>query len=303
MGSFLCSSTKLTKFNLIFNEIQSQLLHLWQKTYATAARYRTMKYKTGFQFWLLKEGKDIFGFEKNLELEKKNPEDEKPIIQFNVEEMMGILAMHSLGAKQPYIRFSNEIHWGKGHGAMRLWMGTGLNIMIERQGIDLNGTPRWICKRLYQIDPSGYGGYEDAVAEELLEQLNKIDETPLDSPSKEYDDLEGLVASMAASIRRTCRDIFIFEGIRKIDQYNYIIRLALRGHGIEAPDQQRVEENQTHVSFDKNSGVIRILNYNLESSKAQHEWAIMPTDTDLNFFPTQTREEIVETIANTLHWY
>mgnify|MGYP006908275071 CR=1 FL=1 len=262
-----------------------------------------MKYKTGFQYWLVKEGKDIFGFEKNLELEKKKPEDEKPIIQFNVEEMMDLLAMHSLGAKQPFIRFSNEIHWGRGNGALRLWMGTGLNIMIERQGIDLNGTPRWICKRLYQIDPSGYGGFEDAVAEELLEQLKKIDESELDSPSREYEDLEGLVASMASVIRRTARDIFIFEGIRKIDQYNYIIRLGVRGHGIEAQDQQRVEENQTHVSYDKNSGVIRLLNYNVESSKAQHEWAIMVTDTDLNFFPTQTREEIVETIANTLHWY
>lgn len=262
-----------------------------------------MKYKTGFHYWLVKEGKDIFGFEKPQRLEKKNKDDEKPINQFNVEKLMDYLSLHEIGAKGPQVRFSNEMHWGNGHGALRIWLGTGLNIMIERQGIDLNGTPRWVTKRVYQIDPSGYGGYEDAIAEELLEQLEKIDETELDSPSRKYDDLEGLVASMASSFRRTARDIFIFEGIRKIDGNNYIIRLGVRGHGIESPDQQRVEENQTHVSYDKESGTIRVLNYNVESPLRQHEWAIMPTDTDLVFFPTQTRDEIVETLANTMHWY
>lgn len=262
-----------------------------------------MKYRTGFQYWLLKEGKDIFGFEKERQLEKKNPDDEKPIQGFNLEKVMDYLSLHEVGAKTPHLRFSNEIHWGRGNGALRVWMGTGLNIMMERQGIDLAGTPRWICKRVYQIDPSGYGGYEDAVSEEIMDQLKKIDEQQLDSPSRDYDDLEGLVASMAASIRRTARDIFIFEGIRKVDGSNYIIRLGVRGHGIEAQDQQRVEENQTHVSYDRHTGTIRVMNYNVESSKAQHEWAIMPTDTDLNFFPTQTREEIIETMANTLHWY
>lgn len=262
-----------------------------------------MKYKTGFQYWLIKENKDIFGFEKYQKLEKKKPEDEKPINRFNVERMMDSLSLHEVGAKSPYVRFSNEMHWGKGHGAMRVWLGTGLNIMIDRQGIDLTGTPRWITKRIYQIDPSGYGGYEEAVAQELMDEIKKIDETQLDSPKRDYDDLEGLVASMASTIRRTAKDVFIFEGIRKVDANNYIIRLGLRGHGVEAQDQQRVEENQTHVSFDRDSGTLRVLNYNIESSKAQHEWAIMVTDTDLNFFPTQTREEIVETIANTLHWY
>lgn len=261
-----------------------------------------MKYE--FKNWLVEEGKDIFGFEKDKSLERKNEKNEDPIRRFDVEGLMEELSFHKIGEKESKIKFSNEVVWGEGNGAIRVWSGTGLKIIIERQGIDLEGTPRWVTKRVYQIDRQGYGGKEHLVSEEIMEQLLRIDKRPLDSPSGKYEDFEGLVASMAASLRRVAHDIFMFEGIRKVDSDNYIIRMGVRGQGIQAPDQRRVEENQTHVSFDKTRGTIRIMNYNIESSNGkQHEWAIMPSDTDWIFFPTQTREEIIETIANTLHWY
>lgn len=257
-----------------------------------------------FQDWMIREGKDIFGFEKDKAVKRKDDRDEKPVNGINLESISNYLAMHEIGSKRPYIKFVNEIHWGRGEGALRVWFGTGLNVMVERQGQDLNGTPRWYTKKIYQLDQTGYGGFEDAIAFEIIEQLEKIDETQLDSATRDYDELENLVAHMASKMKRTARDVFVFEGIRKIDRNNYVIRFGVRGHGVEAQDQQRVEENQTQVTFDKESGVIRLTNYNIESPVGGgHSWEIMPTDTDLNFFPTQPRDEIVETMANTMHWY
>jgi len=257
-----------------------------------------------FKNWLLKEFRDVFGFDQDIKPQYNKKKDDKPVKQINIEKLLEYLEMHRLGHKEPCIKFVNELHWGEGPGAVRIWIGTGLNIMLEKQTVDLTGIPRWITKKVYQVDQTGYGGYEDAVAHELLEALEKIDEKPPDSAKHDFDEMEALVANIASAVRRTARSIFMFEGIRKLNENSYIIRLGVRGHGIEAQDQQRVEENQTHVTYDPQTGLIRMTNYNVESAVGRgHSWEIMPTDTDWYFCPTQPREEITETIANTLHWY
>lgn len=257
-----------------------------------------------FKKWLLREFRDVFGFDKDIVPKyDKSKKSEKPVNRFDIESVINYLEMHKLGYKEPNIKYVNEIHWGEGPGAIRLWIGTGLNVMLEKQAVDLTGTPRWITKKVYQIDQAGYGGYEDAVANELIEKLEKIDESPPDSPKHDYNELESLVSNIAGSLRRCSRPIFIFEGVRKLDDNSYIVRLGVRGQGNDAQDQQRVEENQTFITYDSETGLIRMTNYNIESPKKSHSWGIMPVDTDWYFCPTQSREEITETIANTMHWY
>jgi hypothetical protein len=256
-----------------------------------------------FRKWLLQEKTDIFGFEKENAYDFAKPRDENPLKIFGIDALMSYLEMQSVGTWPASRRFVNEIHWGTGNGSMRIWLGTGLNVMIERQGIDLEGTPRWFTKKVFQIDQSGFGGYEEVVANDLLKELNRVYQSELDSPMREWNGLEKLVTSMASKIRRVARPIFIFEGIRKVDDNTFIIQLGLRGHGIEAPDQQRVEQNQTSVYYSRESGIIRMTNYNIESPIGAHTWELLPADTDWYFAPTQGQDEIIETIANTMHWY
>lgn len=256
-----------------------------------------------FKEWLIAEKHDIFGFEKKIMPEPPKPADENPVHQVDIEQMMEMLAKHKIAEKRPFVKFVNEVHWGTGTGALRVWLGTGLNMMIDRKIVDLEGQERWITKRIFQINQTGYGGHEDAIVQEVLNQLEWIDEQQLDSPKADFDELEGLVATMASKIRRTARDIFIFEGVMQVDVNTYIIRLGVRGQGVEAQDQQRVEENQTVIHFNKDTGVIRLTNYNVESPVGSHKWELLPNDTDIYFAPTQARDEITETIANTLHWY
>ena len=262
-----------------------------------------MAFKTYTNWLITEKKKDIFGFEKHKrkDPEKKNPG--LPVKRLNLEILTNYMANHKVGIKKGRVKFVNEAHWGFGTGSMRTWIGTGMNVMIDKQCVDLLGNPRWITKRIYQINQEGMGGHEEAIANELLEQMELIDKQPLDSPKNDFEHLENLVATMATTMQRTAREIFVYEGIKKVDDSTYIIRFGVRGHGIEAPDQKRIEENQTIIHYDKKAGIIRLMNYNIESPIGQHLWEHMPTDTDLYFMPTQDRDEIIETIANTMHWY
>ena len=257
-----------------------------------------------FRRWLLNEKRDIFGFDKDIAPTLYDPLKDEPLKPFNIEEAMEYLARFPLGAKSPKFKFINEVWWGDGPGALRVTMNTRLNVIIERQGIDLQGQPRWFAVRVFQIDRSGYGGNEIKVANEIIEQIKYLDQQSQPSPSESYEDLENLVVAMAGIIRRTARPIFIFEGIRKVDETNYIIRLGLRGHGVEAPHQRRVLENQTHIIFSKETGIIRVFNHNIEADVGgSQSWRLMEADTDWYFAPNQSRDEIIETMANTMHWY
>jgi len=137
-----------------------------------------------------------------------------------------------------------------------------------------------------------------------MEHAKKIDTTPLEYAKEKYDELDNLVSSMVSSLKRTARDYFIFEGVRKLNDKNFIIRFGVRGSGVEAPDQRRVLENQTHIVFNEETGVLRLFNFNIETDTGKAaKWEIMPNDSDFYFAPSQSRDEIIETIADTLHWY
>jgi len=256
---------------------------------------------TGFQKWC--EVRDVFGFEKELYAEPKDNNDALPIKRLRLGHLTDDLLRYKLGTKTPQSPFVGHVEWGRGPGAIKVWIGTGLNVMFERLAIDLQGQNRWACKRVYQIPQEGYGGHEDAIAQEIMEVAAEIDKAPPESPNADYNDLESLVVAMSNRLKRVARDIFVFEGTRKVDDNQYIIRFSVRGHGVEAPDQQRVEEHQVRLVFYKDTGVIEVVDYNIESPIGAHTWEIMSKDTGWSYYPSQPPEEIIETIANTMAWY
>ena len=96
----------------------------------------------------------------------------------------------------------------------------------------------------------------------------------------------------------------MFQAVRKVDENNYLIQFEVRGHGVEAPDQKRIEENLTQITYDKEAGTIRVQNYNVESPVGgAHEWAIAPQDLDMYFLPSQPRDEIAECVAVHFKYY
>lgn len=255
-----------------------------------------------FKSWLYSEQKNIFGFE-NKPKEKENFVGINPINTLNFELISQRLCKTTIGNKIPNERFIGEVCWGNNEaGSLRLNIGTDLHIELGRMGLDLEGEPVWATKRLFQLDRSGKGSLEESICQDILDELKAIDKTELDSPKEEYD-LEKLAIETAYKLRRTALNIFVFEGIMKVDENDYIIRFSVSGQGVESPDHKRVVENQTRLIFRKNKGIIEAWNYNIETKVGGHDWKIQSNDLAIKFFPTQDKDEIAETLACYLRWY
>lgn len=253
------------------------------------------------------EATDIFGFSPKNQPEsepKIDPFFSNPIRQFNIELMMDFLSKKSLGIISPHTTYINEIIWGNQPGAIKLEVDTGYTFFIKKLGIDRQGSPRWLTKKMFQLNRQGYGGTEDIVAQEIFEQLEKIASANIESPKNDYNDLQNLVDHIYKKTIKNSKSIFIPEGVRKLSDDAYIIKFGVRGHGVEAKGHQRVEQNQTMISYDRDTGTIRVTNYNIESPVGKrHSWKVKPNDLDIYFFPTQDRDEISETVAVHMKYY
>jgi hypothetical protein len=80
--------------------------------------------------------------------------------------------------------------------------------------------------------------------------------------------------------------------------------MELRGQGVQKRDQKRVLENITQVSFDQNKGKIRVINTSVDNKVGRdNNWRLQPSDINVEFFPTQSRDEIAEAVATWIKWY
>jgi hypothetical protein len=224
--------------------------------------------------------------------------------QFDVELMMDYLSRKRVGPHDPSSNFMNEIQWGRDYGAIKLEVDPGYRFIIKRLTHDLEGNDRWITKKLYQLNRKGYGGTEDAVANEIYDQIRHHSHYPLEGPDNEYQDLDRLALYVATKMRRVAEAKFIYEGIKKVAPDNYQIIFGVGGQGVEARDHFRVEQNVTDLSYDRNRGTIRITNYNVRSKVGrEHAWQVSPVDLDLFFYPSQDKQEIAEAVATRFRFY
>jgi hypothetical protein len=258
------------------------------------------KFKTFF------EATDIFGFEADRNPSEKGSDDllERPIKMFNIDLMMELLSHKTIDAEQPHSNFITEMQWGVHPGCVKLEIDTGYTFYIKKLGIDLQGKPIWATKRMFQLNRQGYGGLEDAVAHEVYGELEKAYKSPAVTTQHEYKDLQNLVVHVTNKVKRTARDIFIFEGIRKVDDNTFLIKMGVRAHGVQSPWGTRIEENLIQMHYDEKTGIIDVKNYNVESPVGgPHSWELTPAMLNIQFFPNQDREEISECLAVHMKYY
>lgn len=253
--------------------------------------HRKLRFKEFF------EATDIFGFDKKEVPEEKLPPQE-PIHQFSIDEMMGYLAKRKIGSKSPDQRFMNEIRWGQNFGAVRLTVSPKMAFMVQKLGKDLEGEDAWITKKRFQLNRTGYGGYEEAVASEIFDVVKELSEGGVDSAKKEVERLDRLTERISVKMQRVAQNKFMYEGIKKVSDNEYQIVFAVNSYGLEAPSQRRVEQHITQIKFDPEVGLIKCSDFKIESPVGgPHEWKIMPADLSVNFSPAQDRDEIEEVIA------
>jgi hypothetical protein len=255
-----------------------------------------------FKKWIIKEGKDIFGFDKEINPIDQNISDD-PIWGTNIERLSEELSDITIGNKEGSLISSSQVVWGEGQGSLKVIINPDLVVEIKILNRDLQGQNVWITKKVLVLNREGSGGYEEEIKNVILDELVEINKLPLYKIDVNNVNMKRLAEKLSFNIQKVCRPYHYFEGIKELDENNYIIRLGVAGQGVLARDQYRIIENQTLVNFDENTGLIRLLNYNIGTEVTGHAWRTRPSDKDMYFLPNQPEEEISSAIRMAMKWY
>jgi hypothetical protein len=256
-----------------------------------------------FKKWLLNE--DIFGFDDVKPVSIQKPKDENPIIGVSADPILSELSKLVLGYKKPVRNWHNIVEWGTEQpGSLKVLVTPigSTKIIVRRLTHNLLGEQVWVCKKIIPLRES-YKNQEIDIALDLREYLLGYDKELLDTPAREYKNFGKLVTETAILSRRNTPVFFIYQGVRKLDEYNYIIHFDCRGQGVEAPTAKRVEEFCINVSYQPMTGMIRSWGYEVNSPTRRHVFLTMPSEWDEYFTPSQSVTEIAESIAAALSIY
>lgn len=260
-----------------------------------------------FKDWLsLEWGKDIFGFDSIPVSQPKPSLEDTPLNHLDIEQVLADMKV-SVNAKRPIQRVEScsEIQWGDRPGAIKVSFGTlgALNVTFHQLVPDLVGHHRWVCKKVIPLGEKYNQKIERTMSEDLLNQVIELDKRGMETPNKAFEEMERLVVRLASEVRRKAPQIFVYEGVKKVDDSRYLIYFSVRGHGVQAKDQHRLEQYIIDTSFDNTCGVIRIFGNRIESSLGQHSWKLTPVDWKEVFMPSQQLAEIIEAVVQQMARY
>jgi hypothetical protein len=270
---------------------------------------------TNFKNWIIREGKDIFGFEYSTPESKDKSgndplsgNDTHPLHRIKVSEVIDEISRHNIGTKTSYNKFHNTVQWGENAGAIYMEVSPlgSFKGIVRRLTNDAQGTPIWACKIVIPFNDylNANKPFDESLAGIVLEKIESVDQTHPDSPKTDYTHLERLAHKLAQVCRLNKPDIFLFRGIKetKVNEH-YIIIFEVRGQGVEAPGGQRIEQFHIELDYSPLRGVIRCWGHDVSSPTSQHIWLPQPSEFDELFLPTQPSEEICECVAGCLSTY
>lgn len=271
---------------------------------------------SSFNQWIIKEGKDIFGFEystPNSDKDKSGNDplsgnDSHPLHRIKVSEVIDEISRHNIGNKTSFNKFHNTVQWGENQGAIYMEVSPlgSFKTIIRRMAYDAQGNPIWICKMVVPFNDylNANRPFDESLAGIVLEKIELVDKSHPDSPKVDYVHLERLAHKMATVCRLNKPDLFVFRGIRESKKnQHYIIFFELRGQGVEAPGAQRIEQFHIELDYNPNRGVIRCWGHDVASPTKGHVWLPQPSEFDELYLPTQSPDEICECVAGALSTY
>lgn len=261
-----------------------------------------------FKNWLLKE--DIFGFEKRIKPQSKLVVGENPIIPIDAEIVTEAMLKMNLNEKIPFSDYPDQVQWGKEPGSIQMVISPlgSFKSIVRKLQIDLEGNQVWACKRIipYKNILNANRQFDENLAEEIFEEIAQIDKEEIESPSKDYKNLERLVIKISHVCQRkeSMPKLFIYRGIKEIKKHeNYLVFFDCRGHGVETPGSSRLEQFIIDMSFNTKTGMIRSFGHDVQSPTKGHVWYPQPSEWDEYFSPSQTETEISECIGAALSTY
>jgi hypothetical protein len=263
-----------------------------------------------FKKWLiLKEGKDIFGFEKERAAPKKVI-DETPIVNIDPDVLMDTMLETNLGGLKAFSDFPDRVQWGREPGAIRMVISSlgSIKSIVRKLHTDLKGESVWICKKIMPYVEVSHANKEtyESFASDIFEQIEKANKEDLEAPLNNYTKLESLAIKIANYCRRKdiIPEIFMFRGIKQIKKNeNYLIYFEPRGQGAEAPGSARLEQFIIDMSYNPETGIIKSFGHDIQSTMKGHVWYPQPSEWEEYFSPSQSPNEITEAIGAALSAY
>jgi hypothetical protein len=263
-----------------------------------------------FKKWLiLKEGKDIFGFEKERAAPKKVV-DESPIIPINPDVLIDTMLETNLGGRKAFSDFPDQIQWGREPGAIQMVISPlgSFKSIVRKLHTNLKGESVWICKKIIPYTDILHASkqFDEAFASELFEQIEKVSKGDLEAPLNNYIKLDSLTIKIANYCRRKdiIPEIFMFRGIKQIKKNeNYLIFFEPRGQGVETPGSARLEQFIIDMSYNPETGMVKSFGHDVQSPIKGHVWYPQPSEWEEYFSPSQSPNEITEAIGAALSTY
>jgi hypothetical protein len=258
-----------------------------------------------FNYWL-SEFAD-YGMDKTKEIKDKVDDGDKPLMPLNIEYVVKYFKNKTLGNKPTtYNNFFGEVQWGHEAGAVKLSFNPfgGMRATLRKLTHDMQGEPVWICKKAVEVN-NLYDDHPDNLTYKLEEMLIEMDQENIDGPIHDFQELERIVIQLASVLRRsTTQRIFIYEGIRRIEEkYKYLIHFGLSGLGLQARGQKRVDQFAVHVEYSQDTGLIKITGTPLGDKIDKHRW-LYDTSTFVEYFsPTQNENEILSSVLVCFNTY
>jgi hypothetical protein len=259
----------------------------------------------GFRGWVMGEARDVFGFRKEREGEApKEPQDE-PIIGINSDMVVEYMMSRPIRGFDPVMQFSNQVQWGEGTGAVRMKLSPigSFKVFIRKLQPNLEGVQTWVCKRIvaYEEILHSTRTFDERIAGDMMDLIEKVESEQVNAPNPEYDGLEGLARRLARRASRVdvMPEIFIYMGVRPAKQPdNWLVVFECRGHGVEAPEGNRLEQFHINLSHNPKTGMIRCFGQNIESPTKGHVWEAQASEWDEYFSNSQPEKEIIDAVSS-----
>jgi hypothetical protein len=214
-----------------------------------------------------------------------------------------LLQMPSLGQLEGVKLFNDEIQWGTEPGALKIEMSPlgSMRLVTRRLTKDLEGNDTWVCKEVYPIHDYKDQDREVKIASNLYERLTEISKQDIDSPDKEYDEIERLAQKLWYTTKKQHPSYIMFPTqLRKQDENYYKLVYEFRGQGVGAPyngKTGRAEQFDIDLIYYPKKGMIRCFGYDIDSSSRERKFYVQPSEWDEMFSPKQDSSNIVENIV------
>jgi hypothetical protein len=252
--------------------------------------------------------RDIFGFDKEINLAQDIKNDDLPIKNFSLGIVMERLGSNTLSIGVPKSKFLSEMQWGDQAGSVKVVWTPRLNVKIQKLHHDREGNPIWVLNKFFFVNDREFAGKEDVVADEIFEQVKLVAEQQIDGVAEHYSyTLENLVYSLAARMRQQDNETIDFQGVRKLNENEYDLSFYVRGGGVGTMYGPRGQRPAValivKVGYNETTGVIKSIIELVEGVDDTSNWTIQPAEFEELFLPTQPKNDIISAITTALKWF